>query len=85
MRRASPSFRPGAPGVPVLVYHAVADEFAPVDAARALAGKYCAAGIPVQLVEHSFGEHGTEAMMGLPTALAYLADRFAAKPVASTC
>ncbi|MFD4428176.1 lipase family protein [Nocardia sp. NPDC058497] len=69
----------------MLVYHAVADEFAPVDAARALAGKYCAAGIPVQRVEHSFGEHGTEAMVGLPTALTYLADRFAAKPAASTC
>lgn len=26
VRRASPLFRPGAPGVPVLVYHAVADE-----------------------------------------------------------
>ncbi|MGV9482881.1 lipase family protein, partial [Gordonia aichiensis] len=79
-----PRYRPGAPTAPTLIYHAVADEFAPV-AARALAGNYCATGIPVQVVEHSIGEHGTEAMVGLPTALTYLADRFAGKPAASTC
>ncbi len=85
VRRASPLFRPGAPTAPVLIYHAVADEFAPVAAARAMAGKYCADGIAVELVEHSFGEHGTEAMVGLPTALTYLADRFAGRPAVSTC
>ncbi|MFD4355878.1 lipase family protein [Nocardia sp. NPDC058518] len=85
VRMASPLFRPGTPAVPVLLHHAVADEFAPIGAARALAGKYCAAGIPVQLVENPVGEHGTEAVVGLPTALTYLADRFAAKPAASTC
>ncbi|MFD6454679.1 lipase family protein [Nocardia sp. NPDC060220] len=85
VRKASPLFRPGEPAVPVLLHHAVADEFAPIGAARALAGKYCAAGIPVQLLENSVGEHGTEAMLGMPTALTYLADRFAAKPAASTC
>ncbi|MFC9473362.1 lipase family protein [Nocardia sp. NPDC056952] len=85
VRKASPLFRPGVPAVPVLLHHAVADEFAPIGAARALAGKYCAAGIPVQLVENSVGEHGTEAMLGMPAALNYLADRFAAKPAASTC
>ncbi|WP_243654915.1 lipase family protein [Nocardia alba] len=85
VRRASPLFRPGVPGVPVLLHHAVADEFAPIDSARALAGKYCAAGNPVQLVENPIGEHGTEAMLGMPTALTYLADRFAAAPAANTC
>lgn len=85
VRKASPLFRPGAPAVPVLIHHAVADEFAPIGAARALAGKYCTAGIPVQLVENSIGEHGTEAVLGMPTVLTYLADRFAAKPAPSTC
>ncbi|WP_410876227.1 lipase family protein [Nocardia sp. A7] len=85
VRAASPLFRPGAPAVPVLVYHAVADEFAPIGSARALAGKYCAAGTPVQTVERPIGEHGTEAVLGLSTALTFLADRFAAKPTASTC
>ncbi|MFD4461243.1 lipase family protein [Nocardia sp. NPDC058480] len=85
VRMASPLFRPGAPAVPVLLHHAVADEFAPIGATRALAEKYCGAGIPVQLVENPVGEHGTEAVVGLPTALTYLADRFAAKPAASTC
>lgn len=85
VRMASPLFRPGAPTAPVLIYHAVADEFAPIDSARALAGKYCTAGNPVQLVEHSIGEHGTEAVVGLETAMTYLADRFAARPAPSTC
>ncbi|WP_280346397.1 lipase family protein [Nocardia neocaledoniensis] len=85
VRRASPLFRPGAPGVPVLIHHAIADEFAPIDSVRALAGKYCAAGTPVQRVENPIGEHGTEAMLGLSTVLSYLADRFGATPAPSTC
>ncbi|MFD3591480.1 lipase family protein [Nocardia sp. NPDC058640] len=56
-----------------------------IEAARALAEKYCTAGVPVQLVENPVGEHGTEAVVGLPTALTYLSDRFAAKPAPSTC
>ncbi|MFI6996336.1 lipase family protein [Nocardia sp. NPDC050175] len=85
VRRASPLFREGSPTAPVLLYHAIADEFAPIGAARALAGKYCAAGVPVQRVEDPIGEHGTEAATGLPAALTYLADRFAGKPAPSTC
>ena len=85
VRRASPLYRAGVPAAPVLIHHAVADEFAPIGSARALAEKYCGAGIPVQLAENVIGEHGTEAMLGMPTALTYLADRFAAKPAASTC
>ncbi|MEV4153133.1 lipase family protein [Nocardia salmonicida] len=85
VRMASPLFRPGVPAVPVLLHHAVADEFAPIGSARALAGKYCAAGVPVQLVENPVGEHGTEGVVGLSTAVTYLADRFAAKPAANTC
>ncbi|WP_433664136.1 lipase family protein [Nocardia sp. CA-128927] len=82
---ASPLFREGAPTTPVLLYHAIADEFAPIGAARALAGKYCAAGTPVQRAENPIGEHGTEAAAGLPAALTYLTDRFAGKPAPSTC
>ncbi|UGT54376.1 lipase family protein [Nocardia asteroides] len=85
VRGASPLFRPGAPTVPVLIHHAIADEFAPIDSARALAGKYCAAGTPVQRVENPIGEHGTEAMLGLPAVLSYLADRFSAKPAPNDC
>lgn len=85
VRRASPLFREGAPTAPVLLYHAIADEFAPIGAARALAEKYCATGTPVQRTENSIGEHGTEAAAGLPAALTYLSDRFAGKPAPSTC
>ncbi|MEV6561590.1 lipase family protein [Nocardia sp. NPDC051756] len=85
VRRSSPLFRAGAPTAPTLLYHAIADEFAPIAAARNLAEKYCATGTPVQLTENPIGEHGTEAAAGLPTALTYLADRFAGKPAPSTC
>lgn len=84
-RRSSPLFRPGTPAAPVLIYHATDDELAPVESARALAGTYCAAGVPVESVEHPLGGHAGETMIGLPTALAYLADRFAARPAPSTC
>ncbi|MFF2083220.1 lipase family protein [Nocardia sp. NPDC058176] len=85
VRRASPLFYPGIPAAPVLVHHAVGDQFAPIDGARALAEKYCAGGIAVQRVENPFGEHASEAVVGSSTAMAYLADRFAAKPASSTC
>lgn len=85
VRRASPRYREGAPAAPVLLYHAIGDEFAPIGAARALAEKYCATGTPVQLTENPIGEHGTEAAVGLPAALTYLADRFAGKSAPSTC
>jgi hypothetical protein len=85
VRGASPLFRPGAPTVPVLIHHAIADEFAPIDSARALAGKYCAAETPARYVENPIGEHGTEAMFGLPAVLSYLADRFSAKPAPNDC
>ncbi|MEV6656011.1 lipase family protein [Nocardia fluminea] len=85
VHKASPLHRAGVPAAPVLIHHAVADEFTPIGSARSLAKKYCSAGIPVHLAESVIGEHGTEAMLGMPTALTYLADRFAAKPAASTC
>ncbi|ASF13119.1 lipase [Nocardia brasiliensis] len=85
IRSTSPLFRAGAPIAPVLIYHALNDEFAPVDSARSLAEKYCAAGTPVQRVENPLGEHGTEAAAGLPAALTYLSDRFSGRPAPSTC
>ncbi|MEV6058405.1 lipase family protein [Nocardia asteroides] len=85
VRKASPLFLPGAPTAPTLLYHAVPDQMSPIAAARALAGKYCATGTPVQRVEDPIGDHGTEAMVGLPTAMSYLADRFTGKSAPSTC
>ncbi|MEV6275874.1 lipase family protein [Nocardia sp. NPDC051832] len=84
-RRASPLFRAGVPTAPVLLHHAINDEFAPIGAARALAEKYCAGGAAVALVQNPIGEHGTETMTGLPVVIAYLADRFAGKSAPSTC
>ncbi|WP_338772953.1 lipase family protein [Nocardia vulneris] len=85
IRSTSPLFRAGAPTAPVLIYHAINDEFAPIDSARGLAENYCAAGTPVQRVENPIGEHGTEAAAGLPAALTYLSDRFSGRPAPSTC
>ncbi|MFD6221618.1 lipase family protein [Nocardia asteroides] len=85
VRQASPLFLPGAPTAPTLIYHAVPDAMSPIAAARALSEKYCAAGTPVHRVEDPIGDHGTEAMVGLPTAMSYLADRFTGKPAPNTC
>ncbi|MEV0247411.1 lipase family protein [Nocardia sp. NPDC050712] len=85
VRQASPLFRAGTPTAPVLVYHAVGDEFAPIGSARALAEKYCAAGVPVRLAENPIGEHVTEGALGIFTAVNYLSDRFAGAPAPTTC
>ena len=44
---------------------------------RQLASLYCTEGVAVQRVESVAGEHLVYGLIGAPTALDYLADRFA--------
>ncbi|AKU18273.1 lipase family protein [Luteipulveratus mongoliensis] len=81
----SPLTMPGAPKTPVLFYHSVIDEFAPVGKMRALFKQYCAAGVTASKTESLVGEHEVYAITGLPTALDYLGDRFAGKPAPNDC
>ncbi|MCK2243741.1 MULTISPECIES: lipase family protein [unclassified Crossiella] len=76
---------PGTPTTPVLFYHSLLDELAPIGAMRQLAARYCAKGVTVHTVESFAGEHAGYAVTGAPTALDYLADRFAGKPAPNDC
>ncbi|WP_228538246.1 lipase family protein [Nocardia sp. XZ_19_385] len=81
----SPLGLPGTPTGPVLLYHAVGDEAAPIGPARQLAAKYCDGGAPVTMAENPVGEHVTEVLISIPEAIGYLNDRFAGKPAPSSC
>jgi secretory lipase len=73
------------PAAPVLNYHATHDELVPVGTADALVAGYCAAGVRVQTYRDPVGEHNSLAVSGAPTALSYLADRFAGRPAPTSC
>lgn len=82
---ASPLHYPGTPKTPVLFYHSVIDENAPIAKMRLLAERFCAAGVTVHREESYASNHFPYALVGSVTALNYLADRFARKPAPNDC
>lgn len=85
LRNISPFGYPGTPDAPVLFYHSVLDQLAPIEGMRKLTAEYCADGVPVRKVESVAGEHGSHLVLGAPTAITYLTDRFADKPAPDDC
>jgi hypothetical protein len=83
--RISPLDLPGTPTAPIYDYHSSLDEFAPLGPDRAQMLRFCAAGVKVDHVESALGEHVGTAFTGAPEAVAYLAARFAARPVPDNC
>ena len=81
----SPLYYPGKPRTPILFYHALEDEFAPIGYMRELAARYCREGRAVHIVTSPVGEHISYVLLGFPTALRYLADRFAGQSVPNDC
>ncbi|MEU4390922.1 lipase family protein [Kribbella sp. NPDC023855] len=77
------SARP-APTVPVYQYHAALDEIVPIGQARSLNRAWCAKGARM-VFSVVPGDHITGETTGLPGAVSWLADRFAERPVQSTC
>ncbi|MCP2297034.1 Secretory lipase [Nocardia amikacinitolerans] len=75
---------PGVPRVPLYEWHGEADEVDP-DLVRAVAGRYCQAGTPVQLDILPGVDHGGAITHGAPRAFGYLSDRFAGLPAPSNC
>ncbi len=73
------------PAGPIFDFHAIFDELIPIAGDDALAAQYCAEGVTVQHYRDPASEHASLAVTGAPLAVAYLADRFAAKPAPSTC
>jgi len=85
LARISPLGFADTPVAPIYDYHAIGDELAPIDADRKLVARYCAAGVPVEHVEHPVTNHIAELLAEYNGALDYLADRFAGQPAPSTC
>ena len=75
----------GVPRTPILFYHSSIDELAPVGEMRQLAAKYCAEGLPVQVITSPAGEHIASVITDFPIALSYLADRLAGQPAPNGC
>lgn len=73
-----------APQVPVLQYHSVTDELVPSPQAYALHQTWCAEGVRTAFVGYP-GEHASGNAAGAPAALAFLGQRFAGQPFASSC
>lgn len=76
---------PEIPTAPVYEWHAGDDALIPVAAIDATVRRYCDAGVPVQSEIVSSPDHLSAAVIGLPGALRFLADRFADAPPTSTC
>jgi len=73
-----------APTVPVFQYHAALDEIVPIGQARTLNATWCAAGTRT-VFGIVPGDHVIGETTGLPAALGWLAERFAGRPVLTSC
>ncbi|MEV6073280.1 lipase family protein [Nocardia sp. NPDC052001] len=74
---------PEVPRAPIYQWHGGSDQV-PLDQALATAGRYCAAGTPVQF-DIIGGDHATAMLPGAMRAMNYLSDRFAGIPAPSNC
>ncbi|MEU8894864.1 lipase family protein [Nocardia sp. NPDC048505] len=75
---------PQVPRVPVYQWHGGSDQV-PLDLAQATAGRYCAAGTPVQFDVIPGADHATAMFPGAMRAVGYLSDRFAGLGAPSNC
>ncbi|WP_018654407.1 lipase family protein [Actinomadura flavalba] len=73
-----------APKAPVFQPHAYLDQIIPFGQADTLQKEWCAKGANVTWRVYP-GEHALGAVLSEPDAVIYLGDRFAGKPVRSTC
>lgn len=75
----------GVPRTPVLEWHSPTDPLIPVDAIVNTNRRYCAAGVRVQAEQTPSPEHLSAAVLGAPTALAWIDARFRGEPAPSNC
>lgn len=66
----------GVPKIPMYIFKAIGDEVSPVDDTDQLVQKYCQKGVTIEYTRNTFGEHATEAILGLPAAYQWIQDRF---------
>jgi hypothetical protein len=72
------------PRLPILQFHAGADELVPFAQAAALHRSWCARGVDTRL-DTEPGGHTAGAVRGGATAITWLADAFAGRPLAGSC
>jgi hypothetical protein len=72
------------PAVPAFLYHAASDEVIPEPQALQLKTDWCRQGVAVKWAEYG-GEHIIAEGSGTPDAITWLQDRFAGKPVPTSC
>lgn len=75
----------GVPTIPIYEWHSPIDGLIPVDSILNTVSRYCGAGVPVQSDIYPVPDHLTAAVLGLPTALNYLEQRFQGAPAPSNC
>ncbi len=76
---------PGVPNMPVFEWHSPIDGLIPVDSVDATIARYCAAGVPVQAEQYPSPDHMTTAVLGMPSAIAYIDARFRGETPPSNC
>ena len=70
-----------APDAPLFLYHARRDELIPYELSEELRARWCSQGVNVRLVETPGADHSlTGTSLGNPSAIAWLAERFASGP-----
>ncbi|MCD2194120.1 lipase family protein [Actinomycetospora endophytica] len=72
------------PKVPILQFHATSDELVPFAQASALHRSWCAKGVDTRL-DTEPGGHSAGALRGGATAITWLGDAFAGRPLAGSC
>ncbi|KAM0749422.1 LIP-domain-containing protein [Meredithblackwellia eburnea MCA 4105] len=75
------------PSVPVYIYHSNTDEIIPIAGADAMVASFCAHGIKSLVYERDIGpsEHASLEVLGLPSVISFLTDRFAGKTPNAGC
>ncbi|HEY3144131.1 MAG TPA: lipase family protein [Acidimicrobiales bacterium] len=74
-----------APAAPVYLYHAVLDEGIPFAQAAQLRDDWCTRGADVTFHADLLSDHVILGASGAPAAIAFLGDRFAARPTRESC
>ncbi|MCU1640631.1 MAG: lipase [Nocardia sp.] len=75
----------GIPNMPVFEWHSPSDPLIPVDAIVNTDRRYCAAGVTLDMDMNGSPEHLSAAVLGMPSALAWLDARFRGEPAPSNC
>ena len=83
--RVSLEFQQGIPNAPIYDWHSPTDTLVPLDALDRTFARYCAAGVPVARQLVNSRDHLSAAVLGLPAAIDWVADRFAGLPAPSNC